>query len=70
MTTVKKFSLTKGKKLAHKNIDLLKEQPEENISIPEWQKEEVHKRIREMQDNPGRAISWEDAQKKIKQLAK
>ena len=45
-------------------------QEEENIPIPEWQKKEVRKRIRGVQKNPGKAISWEDAQKKIKQLAK
>ena len=51
-------------------IRLLNQEQEENIPIPEWQKKEVRKRIREMKKNPGKAISWEDAQKKIKQLAK
>jgi hypothetical protein len=27
-------------------------------------------RIREVKKNPGKAVSWEEAQKKIKQLAK
>lgn len=51
-------------------LNLLKQEQEENIPIPEWQKKEVRKRIREVQKNPGKAVSWEDAQKKIKQLAK
>lgn len=51
-------------------MDLLEQEQKEKISIPEWQKKEVRKRIRELKKNPGRAISWEDAQKKIKQLAK
>jgi hypothetical protein len=51
-------------------LNLLRQEQEENIPIPEWQKKEVRKRIREVQKSPGKAVSWEAAQKKIKQLAK
>lgn len=51
-------------------LNLLRQEQEENIPIPEWQKKEVRKRIREVQKNLSKAVSWEDAQKKIKQLAK
>jgi hypothetical protein len=51
-------------------ITLLEQEQEEHITIPEWQKKEVRRRIREVQKNSRKAISWEDAQKKIKQLAK
>ncbi|MBS1601786.1 MAG: addiction module protein [Bacteroidetes bacterium] len=49
-------------------IGLLTQEQED--PIPEWQKKEVRKRIREVQKNPNKAVSWEAAQKKIKQLAK
>lgn len=46
-------------------IELLEEAP-----IPEWQKKEVGKRLKDVQKNPAKAISWNEASKKIKQLAK
>jgi len=38
--------------------------------IPEWQKEKVFKRLRDLQKNPSKRINWNEASKKIKQLAK
>lgn len=46
-------------------VELLKEPP-----IPEWQKKEVRKRLKDLQKNPSKALSWNDASRKIKQLAK
>jgi hypothetical protein len=44
--------------------------PGEELPIQEWQKKEVRKRLKDLQKNPKNAISWQDATKKIKQLAK
>ena len=49
-----------------KAIELLSE----DADIHEWQKKEVRKRAKELQKNPDTAISWKDAQKKIKTLGK
>jgi len=46
-------------------VELLEEAP-----IPEWQKKEVRKRLKDVQKNPSKAVSWNEATKKIKQLAK
>lgn len=46
-------------------IELLEEAP-----IPEWQKKEVRKRLKDLQKTPSIAVSLNDATKKIKQLAK
>ena len=46
-------------------VELLEDPP-----IPDWQKKEVKKRLKEMQHNPAKKVSWEDGMKKIKQLAK
>ncbi|HEY5407470.1 MAG TPA: addiction module protein [Ginsengibacter sp.] len=46
-------------------IELLEEAP-----IPEWQKKEVHTRLKDLQKKPLKAVSWSEATKKIKQLAK
>ncbi len=46
-------------------VELLKEPP-----IPEWQKREVRKRLKDLQKNPSKGLSWNEATKKIKQLAK
>ena len=51
-------------------MDAVELLPEADVPIPEWQKKEVRKRIREVQKIPAKAISWTEAQKKIKQLAK
>jgi cell fate (sporulation/competence/biofilm development) regulator YmcA (YheA/YmcA/DUF963 family) len=51
-------------------LDAVEFLPEAEVAIPEWQKKEVRKRIKEIQKNPAKAISWTEAQKKIKQLAK
>jgi Putative addiction module component len=51
-------------------LDAVELLPETEAAIPEWQKKEVRKRIREVQKNPAKAVSWEEAQKKIKLLAK
>lgn len=54
--------------------DLLKMDAIEVITkeadIHEWQKKEVGKRIKDLKKNPDSAVSWADAQKKIKALAK
>ncbi len=46
-------------------VELLKEPP-----IPEWQKKEVHKRLKNLQKNPSKAVNWNETVKKIKHLAK
>jgi len=46
-------------------VELLEEAP-----IPEWQKKEVRKRLKDLQKDPSKAVSWNEATKKIKQLAK
>ena len=46
-------------------VELLEEPP-----IPEWQKKELRKRLKYLQKNPSKAISWNEATKKIRQLAK
>lgn len=46
-------------------VELLKEAP-----IPEWQKKEVRKRLKDLQKNPSKGISWSEATKKIRQRAK
>ena len=46
-------------------VELLKEAP-----IPDWQKKEVRKRLKDLQKNPSKALNWNEATKKIKQLAK
>jgi hypothetical protein len=46
-------------------VELLNEPP-----IPEWQKKEVRKRLKDLQKNPSKAINWNDGMKRIKQLAK
>jgi hypothetical protein len=45
-------------------VELLEEPP-----IPEWQKKEVRKRLKDLQKNPS-TISWSEGMKKIKRLAK
>jgi cell fate (sporulation/competence/biofilm development) regulator YmcA (YheA/YmcA/DUF963 family) len=51
-------------------LDAVEFLPEAEVVIPEWQKKEVRKRIKEIRKNPAKAVSWTEAQKKIKQLAK
>ena len=46
-------------------VELLEEAP-----VPEWQKKEVRKRLKDLQKNPSKAVDWTEATKKIKQLAK
>ncbi|MCO5237956.1 MAG: addiction module protein [Chitinophagaceae bacterium] len=46
-------------------VELLEEPP-----IPEWQKKEVRKRLKDLQKNSSKAIGWDDASRKIKRLAK
>lgn len=51
-------------------LDAVELLPGEELPIPEWQKKEVRKRIKDLQKNPDKVVSWEVASKKIKQLAK
>jgi hypothetical protein len=46
-------------------VELLEEAP-----VPNWQKKEVRKRLKGLQKNPAKAISWNVATRKIKQLTK
>lgn len=46
-------------------VELLDEAP-----VPEWQKKEVKRRLKEMQKDPSKSIGWNEGMKKIKQLAK
>lgn len=43
---------------------------EDAIPIPEWQKKEVRKRIKDLQKNPDKLIGSAEAFKKINQMAK
>ncbi len=45
-------------------VELLEEPP-----IPEWQKKEVRKRLKDLQKNPTKSIGWDKALKKIKGTA-
>ncbi len=44
-------------------VEILEEPP-----IPEWQKKEVRKRLKELKKNPETAIPWNQAMKSIKQF--
>lgn len=44
-------------------VEVLEEAP-----VPEWQKKEVRKRLKDIQKNPLKAVSWDEATQKIKQL--
>lgn len=44
-------------------VELLGEPP-----IPEWQKVEVRRRLDELKKDSSKAIPWEEAMKKIKQM--
>ena len=46
-------------------VELLEEAP-----VPEWQKKEVRKRLKDVQKNPTKAVSWNEATKKIKRGTK
>ena len=35
--------------------------------IPQWQKDEVRKRLKEIKNNPEKTISWEEAKAKLKE---
>jgi hypothetical protein len=51
-------------------LDAVELLPGEELPIPEWQKKEVRKRIKDLQKNPEKALSWLAASKKVKALAK
>lgn len=44
-------------------VELLEEPP-----ISEWQKKEVHKRLKDLIKDPSLVIPWNEAMKKIKQM--
>jgi hypothetical protein len=44
-------------------------EPEE-ANIPEWQKEQVRARLKEIKKHPEKVVGWTAAQKKLKQLTK
>lgn len=46
-------------------VELLEEAP-----IPEWQKKETRKRLKDLQQTPSNSVSWNEANKKIKQMVK
>ena len=46
-------------------VEVLQEPP-----IPTWQKKEVRKRLKDLEKNPSKAISWKEATQKIKRLVK
>ncbi len=46
-------------------VELLEEAP-----VPEWQKKEVRNRLKDLKKDPSKAVSWNEATKKIKKLAK
>ncbi|MCJ8290765.1 MAG: addiction module protein [Crocinitomicaceae bacterium] len=38
----------------------------EHFDIPQWQKDEVAKRIKDAEENPDRLLNWEDAKQSFK----
>ncbi len=46
-------------------VEFLQEPP-----ITSWQTKEVRKRLKDLEKNPSKAISWKEATQKIKRLAK
>lgn len=46
-------------------VELLEEAP-----VPEWQKKQVRKRLKDLQKKPSKAVSWNEASKKIKRMTK
>lgn len=36
-----------------------------DFEIPEWQKDEVRRRLKEAKNDPSKRISWEDAEKML-----
>jgi hypothetical protein len=42
----------------------------EDTDIPEWQKKEVRSRLKELKQNPAKAISLSTAKKRLKRLSK
>jgi hypothetical protein len=42
----------------------------EDADIYEWQKKEVRKRLKEIKKKPESAVSWQNAEKKLKALSK
>ena len=46
-------------------VELLQEPP-----VPEWQKKEVKRRLKDLQKHPEKVVSWNVGMKKIKQLGK
>lgn len=46
-------------------VELLEEPP-----VPEWQKKEARKRLKDLQKDSSKAVKWKDATKIIKQLGK
>ena len=37
----------------------------ESLPVPEWQKEELDRRIAEMQENPAMGVPWEEAREAL-----
>lgn len=42
----------------------------EELVIPQWQKSEVGKRLKDLQNDAGKAIGWKEGLKRIKGLNK
>ncbi len=51
-------------------LDAVELLSEKDFEIPEWQKKEVRKRIKEVQKIPTKTISWVEVEKRLKQLTK
>ena len=51
-------------------MDAVEVMEPEDANIPEWQKEQVRARLKELKKYPEKAVSWTIVQKKLKQLAK
>lgn len=62
----KNFLFTKGKKLAYKLIDLLKQEQEENTPIQEDVKKLVRERINHAKQHREEMLDWETAKKRTK----
>jgi putative addiction module component (TIGR02574 family) len=50
-------------------LDVLQEN-DAPATIPDWQKKEVHRRLKDLQKNPAKAVSWTQGMKRLKQAAK
>jgi Putative addiction module component len=56
--------------MAPSNIDDQHKPDADNNEVPEWQKQEVLLRLKDLDDNLESAVDWETAMARIKQMSK